>query len=386
MKGSIRQLSSRSFQLQIFLGIDADGKSKRFFETVRGSKRDAQHRLHELLLSLERGVPMPKGRLNVGELLRLWLDGYVKVQCGPHTREYYRNIVEHHLMPAFEKIQLKNLQAANIQAYYAKACDKLSARTVHKHHRALSQALKYGVKQGYIGRNPCELTDAPKWKGKPMCTMTINEVAELLDALKDNAIYPVSYTAVNTGLRQAELLGLRWRDVNLDTMSISVNQVLYKRRGITEFREPKTSYSRRLVKMTPNLALFLKSYLAGRESLSWQRGIPPKLDDLVFAYPDGKPLDPSMVSHEFTRVARSIGLKDVHFHTCRHTFASIALLKGASPKIISSILGHSSVAFTMSVYAHIIKGMEEEAMALINDAFPTGILKTNYAKITQLSP
>jgi integrase len=95
------------------------------------------------------------------------------------------------------------------------------------------------VRQGYLGRNPAELVDPPSPRKKTMRTLTPGEVALLFESIQDNYYYPVIYTAVNTGLRQAELLGLRWRDLDLDYLSISVNQVLYKRRGTCQFKEPK---------------------------------------------------------------------------------------------------------------------------------------------------
>ena len=228
------------------------------------------------------------------------------------------------------------------------------------------------MRQGYLGRNPCELVDPPKWKGKAMRTLTLAEVEALFKTARDNYYYPVIYTAVSTGLRQAELLGLRWRDIDLDLLSISVSQALYKRKGICEFKEPKTSHSRRRVVMTPKLALFLKEYRSEREALYRQIGTSLALDDLVFTNVENKPFDPCVITHAFTRTARKAGLNGVRFHDLRHTFASLMLLRGAKPKVISEALGHSSVAFTMDVYSHIIEGMQSDAMVLLDEVLPPG--------------
>jgi len=206
-----------------------------------------------------------------------------------------------------------------------------------------------------------------------MRTLTPFEVEVLLDSAKDNYYYPVIYTAVSSGLRQAELLGLRWRDIDLDMLSISVSQVLYKRRGICQFKEPKTSHSRRRVAMTPKLALYLREYREERELLYLELGRQLTLDDLVFTSVEGKPIDPGVLSHAFGRMARQAGLEGVRFHDLRHTFASLMLLRGAKPKVISEALGHASVAFTMDVYSHIIEGMQEDAMALLDEVLPAGV-------------
>jgi integrase len=205
--------------------------------------------------------------------------------------------------------------------------------------------------------------------------MTPSEVEVLLDMAKDSDYYPATYTALSTGLRQAELLGLRWRDVDLDMLSISVSQVLYKRRGVCQFKEPKTSHSRRRVAMTPKLALFLKEYRAEREGLFLVLGKPLTLDSLVFANIEGKPIDPCVLTHAFGRIVARARLKGIRFHDLRHTFASLMLLRGAKPKVISEALGHSSVAFTMDTYSHIIDGMQEDAMALLDEVLPAGVSK-----------
>jgi len=383
MRGSIRSKGKNSWQLQIYTGPGPDGKPRRHFETIHGRKGDAQRRLNELLASIDKGIYTPPGRLTVAEHLNQWLTGYVATNCSQRTLDGYQSIIERHLIPALGHVQLKHLHPQAIQSYYGKACERLSARTVHHQHRVLSQSLKYAVRQGYLGRNPAELVDSPPPHKKAMRTLTPSEVEVLLDMAKDNRYYPVIYTALSTGLRQAELLGLRWRDIDLDMMSISVSQVLYKRRGVYQFKEPKTSRSRRRVATTPKLALFLKQYRAERENLYLELGQILSLDSLVFGTPEGKPFNPSVLSHDFGRMVKRIGLEGVRFHDLRHTFASLMLLRGAKPKVISEALGHASVAFTMDVYSHIIEGMQEDAMALLDEVLPAGVNKVSQ-KITPI--
>jgi integrase len=388
MRGSIRQKSKYSWQIQIYSGKGSDGKPRRHFETVRGRKRDAQRRLTELLVSLDKGFYTSPGRLALADLLNQWLQGYVKTNCSIRTLESYQSTVEHHLIPALGHIQLKQLQPQMIQEYYGQACEKLSAKSVLYHHRILKQALKYGVRQSYLGRNPCDLVDPPKPRRKSMRTLTPEELKTLLETASGNQFYPVIYTAVSTGLRQAELLGLRWRDIDLDLQSISVCRTLYKRRGLCEFKEPKTSHSKRRVSMTAKLANYLSEYKGERESLSLHLGQLLKPDDLVFSNVEGKPIDPGVLSHNFARIARRARLQNIRFHDLRHTFASLMLLRGAKPKVISEALGHSSVAFTMDVYSHIIEGMQSDAMALLDEVLPpgkNGIFGKNNANLTPTS-
>ena len=385
MKGSIRQRSKGSWQIVLDIGNGADGQRHRVYETVHSTRKsDAQRRLNELLANVEKGIYTPPGRLTLAEHLHNWLTGYVKSNCSLRTLDGYESICVNHVVPALGHVQLKHLQPQAIQSYYGKAVEKLSPRTVAKHHRLLSQALKYAVRQGYLGRNPCDLVDAPSWKPKPMRTLTEWELQIFLEAANEHSpqYYPVYYTAVSTGLRQSELCGLRWRDLDLDLLSLSVNQVLYKRRGVCEVKTPKTQHSRRRVSLTPKLALFLKDYQAERETLYWElAGKPLPLDSFVFGFP-GKPCDPSMLSHDFAIIARKVGLEGVRFHDLRHTFATLMLMRGAPAKVISEALGHASVAFTLQTYAHVLSGMQEKAMALLDEILPAGVTRNSVAKLS----
>jgi integrase len=381
MRGNITRRGKKSWRLQVFLGKGRDGKPERYFETVTGIKRDADDRLSQLLAEFGKGSIPPRGKLTLAEHLKNWLDGYVKTNCSQRTYDGYQSIATNYLIPALGHHQLTKLSQQHIQAYYGKAVERLSSRTVHHQHRVLSQALKYAVRQGCLGRNPCDLVDPPSPKGKSMRTLTQSEVTDLLIAAQDNYYYPVIYTAVSTGLRQAELLGLRWRDIDIASRSISVNRTLYKRRGVCEFIEPKTPHSRRKVSMTSKLAGFLAEYKLERERLYYQIGKTTTLDDLVFATIEGKPLNPPSLSREFARIVRKAGLENVRFHDLRHTFASLMLQRGVAPKVISEALGHASVAFTMDTYSHILPGMQEDAMAMLDEILPAAQngITPNYA-------
>ena len=167
-------------------------------------------------------------------------------------------------------------------------------------------------------------------------------------------------------------------------LSISVQQVLYKRRGVCVFKEPKTAHSRRRVNMTPKLASFPALYKAECEAFHLATEKPLTLDDLVFVTAGGNPFDPSVLSHAFSKLAKQAGLGNVRFHDLRHTFASLMLMRGAKPKVISEALGHSSVAFTMDVYSHIIDGMQQDAMALLDEVIPAGVARKNNANLTPI--
>ena len=131
-------------------------------------------------------------------------------------------------------------------------------------------------------------------------------------------------------------------------------------------------YSRRQVSMTPKLALFLREYKAERESLHWHLGVPLTLDDLVFANYDGKPIDPSTLTHNFGRIVKRVGLS-ARFHDLRHTYASLMLAAGIHPKIVSEALGHSTVAITLDIYSHVTPGLQAAAAKQLDSLLPVGV-------------
>ena len=371
MKGNIRKRGdNQGWLLTIYTGSKKpDGRPIRHYETVRGNEADAQRRLREILTTMDKGTYAPPTKYTVEEILKQWLEGYCKTNCSMRTCDGYEGVAKLHLIPVLGHILLKDLQPRTIQSHYGTLCATLSNRTVVHVHRVLSQALKWAVRQNYIGRNHCELVDIPRAEKTTMNTLSAFEVGVLLEEAKDSYYYPVIYTAVSTGLRRNELLALRWRDIDLDLLSISVSRTLYKGRGRVEFKEPKTKYSRRRVSMTPKLALFLRDYKAERE---WLMSL--TLDDLVFGDVDGKPLDPSTVTHNFGRIIKRAGL-NARFHDLRHTYATLMLAAGVHAKIVSEALGHSTVAITRDIYSHVTPGLQEAAAKQLDSLLPVGVVE-----------
>ena len=370
MTGSIRRRGKNSWELTIDLGWGPDGKRLRKFVSVKGTKTQAQQKLREILSSLDKGIPPDSSKATLGEFLEQWMRDYVATNTAPSTRDGYHFIVRCHLIPKLGRIALTKLQPANLQEYYAEALlngrsdgkGGLSARTVQHHHRVLSKALSHAVKWGLIARNVATAVDPPKPSRAEISFLSPDDADRLLDMAEGTQYYALIFTALYSGLRRGELLGLRWCDVNLLMSTISVNQSLQRLSGgAFSVREPKSASSRRLVPMPPSLAILLRQE---KEHQVEQRNIVGsviKENDLVFAYPNGSPLDPSTVSHTFAKIARKAGLANIRFHDLRHAHASLMLLTGADPKVISERLGHSSIAITMDIYAHILPGLQEEA-------------------------
>ena len=143
--------------------------------------------------------------------------------------------------------------------------------------------------------------------------------------------------------------------------SLSVVQALYKRSGVCKMVKPKSSHSRRQIALSPSLALLLREYKDEQNVQGILLGGPLVDSDLVFCHPDGKPLDPGVVSHTFAKVLKKAGLPHIRFHDLRHSHATLLLKDGIHPKIVSERLGHANIGITLDTYSHVLPGLQEKA-------------------------
>jgi len=191
MKGSIRQRSKGSWE--IFYDMPADpvtGKRRQKSQTIKGTKRDAQRVLREVLLSLEQGSYVKPNKISLGDWLRQWLKDYVSMNTTDRTQGSYTSIGECHLIPSLGKVMLIDLQPQHIQSYYAEKLSKgrvdgkggLSARSGVYHHRILSKALSYAIKMGVVVRNMADVVQPPRVARVTMHTLSPEEVTRFLEA------------------------------------------------------------------------------------------------------------------------------------------------------------------------------------------------------------
>jgi integrase len=236
------------------------------------------------------------------------------------------------------------------------------AKTVLQHHRLLSEALSYAIKWGLVARNVAQVVDPPRPVNREMRTLDREGVRAFLEVARSTGYYPLFHLAVYTGLRRGEILGLRWKDVNLDMASLSVVQTLQRLKGgLTVFLEPKTAKGRRSVALSPVAVLVLRAHHERQGQLRAILDGRLSEDDLVFSHPDGSPLKPDTVSHVFSEIARKARLWGLRLHDLRHTHATLMLQQGIHPKIVQERLGHANIAVTLDTYSHVLPGLQEAA-------------------------
>jgi integrase len=380
MRGTIKQRSKGTWTIWWDEPRGQDGKRRQRNKTIKGTKKEAEARLREVLASLDTGSYVVPSKQTVGDFFTRWLQDYAAHNVRARTLDGYRDIIKQHLVPAIGDITLTSLTPAHIQSYYSKALESgrldgkggLSARTVKHHHRLLVEALGHALKWGLVVRNVALAVNPPKPVNVEMHTLDNTSVHKLMEASRETPYYPLIHLALYTGMRRSELLGLRWKDVDLGMATVSIVQVMHKLRdGSIVFSEPKTAKSRRMVVLTPTSALALKEHRKKREALADMLGKPLSVDDLVFCNVDGTPLSPSTVSHAFLDITRKAGIKNIRLHDLRHSHASLMLKQNVHPKIVQERLGHSTIAITLDLYSHITPGLQEAAALRFDEGLIT---------------
>jgi len=372
MRGHIRQRGKRKDRWTVVVEMDRtpDNKRHQQWVTVRGTRKDAERRLAELLVEVETGAYVKPTKETLAQFLRRWLDDCVRYNVRPVTEQEYRRKVERSIIPELGEIPIVNLQQPHLEAFYRRALESgradgkggLSARTVLQLHRILYDALNHAVKWGVVTRNVAQAVEPPRAHQKDMHTLDSDGVARLLEASKDTPYYQIFHLAVYTGMRRSELLGLRWRDVDLDMATLSVVQAMHHLRdGRVVFEQPKSHKGRRQVALSPAAVLALREHRERQNLEAIMAGRALTSDDLVFSTADGSPLLPNSLTHAFVKTVRRAGLPAIRLHDLRHTHASLMLRQGVHPKIVSERLGHATVGITLDIYSHVTPGLQEAA-------------------------
>jgi len=373
MRGHIRKRGKGSYSVVVSLGRDpTTGKYKYQWTSVKGTKKDAEKRLSELLSQLDSGAFVRPSKTMLAEYLETWLSEYVWAELAPRTAEGYELIVRRHLIPALGRITLTGLKPEHIQRYQSEklSCGRadgkggLSPRTVRQHYMALHAALERAVKMGLVGRNAADAVSPPRYQRHQWQSLSEFGVNSVLEAARNTPYYVLFYQALFTGMRRSELLALRWCDVDLLLGRLQVTRSLHQLgSGDVVIRSPKSERSRRMVSLPPSATLVFQEEKEKQRRDRAALGMELKDDDLVFRDLEGKPLRPDTVTHAWVKLVRRIGLKGVRLHDARHTHASLMLKQGVHPKIVQERLGHASIQLTLDTYSHVAPGLQEAAAA-----------------------
>jgi integrase len=268
-----------------------------------------------------------------------------------------------HVCPTLGSTKLSALTPAHVQGLFRqKLDDGLAPKAVKYIHTTLHRALRQAVRWGLVPRNAAAEADPPRVVTPEMRPLSPIQARTLLQAAKGNRLEALYVLAVTTGMRQGELLGLGWEDVDLECRTVRVRRTLTLARGGPHLTEPKTRGSRRSIRLTASAVDALERHRERQEAEGAAAGGVWNAWDLVFCTKRGTPVRrDNLHDKHWKPLLGRVGLPDIRFHDLRHTCATLLLTKTVHPKIVSEMLGHSSVSITLDTYSHVIPGLQEVA-------------------------
>ncbi|MBI4491737.1 MAG: site-specific integrase [Chloroflexi bacterium] len=341
-----------------------DGKRQRKY-LYGETRREVSEKLKAALHDQAAGLPLPSERQTVGQFLERWLEDSAKPNVRPRTFTRYHDLLTLHAIPTLGKRPLAKLSAQDLQALYGQKLDQLAARTVGHLHRVLHCALRDALRWGLVARNVCDAVQPPKVARPEMQVLAPEQARQLLAAADGEPLEALYVLAVTAGLRQGELFGLKWQDLDLEAGRLQVRRTLgrVRKQGFLE-SEPKSARSRRSITLTPLAIGALRHHRA--RQLEQRLAVGSAWEDrgLVFCNAVGRPLEPSnLLRRSWRPLLKKAGLPRIRFHDLRHTAATLLLAQGVHPKIVQEMLGHSTISLTLDTYSHLLPNLQDEAAA-----------------------
>ncbi len=344
----------------------AGGRRKSFYGKTRG---EVAHKLVAAQKARQDGLPLLTERQTVRIYLQGWLES-VRPSLRPATHKRYSEYVRLHAIPVIGAVPLTRLSPQHLQRLYANRMEAgLSPTSAGHLHAVLHRALGQAARWGQIVRNPADLATRPRAERHEMAALSPEQARTLLEAARDERLEALYVLALSTGMRQGEILALKWPDVDLDGAALTVRATLQRVGKDFTFSEPKTAGSRRRVSLTSAAVAALRRHRAAQleERLRcpyWQDA------ELVFASQVGTPIEAThLIRRSFHPLLIRAGLPRIRFHDLRHTAATLLLGQGVHPKIVSEMLGHSQIAITLDLYSHVSPTMQRAAVEAMDAVF-----------------
>ena len=335
---------------------DANGKHR----YVSGkTKAEVRAKLRKLLADRDAGISYDSENLTVGGYLDRWLES-VKNTVRDRTWRRHEQVVRVHLRPTIGAVKLERLHALQVEAVYRQRLDGgLSARTVEIIHATLHKALKQAVGWSLVPRNVAEAVTPPRPVRMEVVPLTGEQARLLLEAARGDKFEALYVLAVTTGMRQGEIIGLRWEDVDLHGETLKVNRSVYE--GVAS--PPKTRAGRRTIRLSEPAVRALERHRTNVAKRS------ESMAGWVFSSAKGTPIGhQNLRSRSWKPLLERAGLpSSVRFHDLRHTCATLLLSRNVNPKIVSEMLGHASISITLDTFSHLLPNMQQDAARAMND-------------------
>lgn len=273
-------------------------------------------------------------------------------------------------------VQVQSLTPTQIESFYSDLLDHgradgtgLSPKTVRNTHTVLRKALSDAQRLGLVYRNAADAARGPSVERPEFRVWSSDELRQFFATAESDRLGAAFVMLATTGLRRGEVLGVRWRDLDLDARTLSVVQTITNVDGKLVFGKPKTSKSVRLISIDERTASLIRQHRRSQREEQIAMGPDWGNDgDLAFTDEAGDPIRPEWFSKEFGRLVATSGVPRIRLHDVRHTYATIALKTGIPAKVVSEHLGHSTIAITLDLYSHVTPGIDRDATDRISAA------------------
>ncbi len=350
--GTVYPRKNKEGKIIGYLGSYFGPDGKRRYVSAK-DKTACRTKLRQAMGDADQGLVFDAGTLTVGQYMDKWLPN-IKGTVRQRTWERYEQLVRVHIKPGIGAKKLKDLTRAHVKGLYAAKREAVSARTVQYIHVTLHKALKDAVADGLVPRNVSDGLKPSKSRRHEIDPLTPEQAKAFLTTAREDRFHALYVLAIHYGLRQGELLGLKWSDVNLDAGTLQVRRTMSEARSGRIEEGTKNGKGRR-IELSQTAVEALRSHRAGQEG-EMGKGYDGR--GLVFATSKGTPTSgTNLVNRSFKPLLKRAGVPNIRFHDLRHTCATIRFMKGQHPKNVQELLGHSSVAITLDIYSHMIPGM-----------------------------
>jgi integrase len=318
----------------------------------------------------DRGLPHIADSMTLAQFAAEWL-AMKKPDLKESTYRSYEGLLRVHILPTLGRFPLKKIMPAQLQRLYTarrgaeikgKHMQVVSAATVRRAHDVLHNLLDDARRLGHVAFNVTENVQPPKIERHPMHVLSAEQLGIFLGTIRGDRLEALYIVDLTTGMRQGELLALRWANLDLAAGTLRITHTLYRRKaGDYAFTRPKTRDSERTVLLAPVAVEALRAHRARQLEERLALGDAWQDLDLAFCRQDGAPLDgQSVTRYEFRRLLAQAGLPRLRFHELRHTFATLMYEEGITTKKVSAALGHSSTSITDMLYTHVTTAGQQQ--------------------------
>jgi len=360
------------WQVRVTAAHSSQGQPKEIIKTFQ-KYGAAKEFLNGILHDRDEGtLPIPNNH-TLAQYLDFWLANVVVHRVRGLTHDSYSHQLGHYIVPLIGDVRMDRVTTNHVQQIVTQlARRRLSPRTIQYAIHVLRIALRDAVKQNLLPKDPTAHVVLPRQERTEVRTLTPDEARRFLSGATGHPREALFRVALDTGMRPSEYLAIKWADVDLNEARITVRRSISFRKGEWRFNEPKTARSRRTIPVTKTTINALRDHKKSQSKIRIRHADVWKNHDLVFTNEIGEPLDrKNLYRKPFKTLLKRLDLPEIRLYDLRHTCATLLLLGGMNPKVVSERLGHSSIVMTLDTYSHVMPDMQREAVETLERIFAT---------------